>query len=446
MRTESKLFEAAAAVRRRLRSVLPVALAASTLGALSSAAPQENYFEFRFSLSGWDDVERANGRAMSDLGTNWAGWPGLALQYDWLRKTYLAVRSETHYLFQEAASVRRQFEERTRQLHEHEKDRQKLVEEYERYRAAAATAKPEQQAYFDAWYRRIQEWNGRVESRSQALNRERDRIAGLNRDLNARATRVGEEWSGKVDAYLASVRSELKAKKLKEIDAKIAEKRLQIKKDQKALSDYIKDSSQYAAAIEEAAELAEGARRENAWKAATSAFDLAVLREIGKLKANEAVKQSALQTLEKLFAQYDVPREQMLDWINRWRKGAKSLRAIRTKREYLEFLDDANNSVKGLNEAVRERYLEALWQGMNIVCKNPAYKLMMVGGEVYVGLFYTYRAHKAGSALVNQLLDQSPTRLQAVKALTATCEKHVKQLIELKKQRERVVSEEIVLY
>jgi hypothetical protein len=425
--------------RRLARFLLAGALL--LLGQLVLA--QENRFEFSLSLTGWDEVQRARDLAWKELGQNWKNWAELGRQYGWLEEYHLAVWRKTHPIFDSAAKVERQFNERTRQWQAHEEDHRKLVEEYERYRAAAATATPDQRAHFESWYRRIEEWNERVKARAIELDREKERIERLNRDLQTYAGQVGAEWTRAVDAYLALVRSEIRKKRLAEVEAKILQKRKQIRQDQSALSRYLKDSAVYVTAIEEAAALAEDARREAAWTAAIAAFDMAVAGQVRALKGAEAIRASQIQQLEKLMVRYDVPHARLAEWVSQWRRGESSLRAIRTQREYLEFLDTANASLKGVNESVRGRYAEALWNGLSLVANSPGLKLMMVNGEVYTGLAYLYWAHKSGKALVGQLFDHAPERLKAVKALTATCEKHVKELLALKKERERIKGEEI---
>lgn len=279
-----------------------------------------------------------------------------------------------------------------------------------------------------AWHARIEEWRGRYIAETEALKEIRTSLTNSMQTAYL-------DWKGDCSSYVAKAEPALKRA---EFDKKIADMQEQIKRDRKALEYYKDKVPGLHADVEAMAKDADQAREDGRMAAIDKAIGLCLDGAISKVGARELAARSQLKTVKALLIKHGVRPADAKKVLKGWFDAPNSVPSIKRTKEMLEQLSLLRDMAAAYDSTTKQQYWEALTACLGVFVQTPVLKLAITNFEVYSNLMYTGLSYATAKARVNQYSKLADADLKAIAKISTVYQKHVKELVKLKQEREAI--------
>lgn len=230
------------------------------------------------------------------------------------------------------------------------------------------------------------------------------------------------------------VREASKVLKTAEVEKKIADMKIQLDRDRRALEYYKDKLPGLHADVEAMALQADQAREDGKMAAIDKAIGLALDGAISSVEARQAATQSQLKQVKDILIKNGVRPVDAKKVLKGWFDAPKSVPSIKRTKEMLEQLGLLRDMAAAYDSTTKQQYYEALTACLGVFVKTPLLKLAITNFELYTNLLYTGLSYASAKARVRQYGKLADQDLTAIAKLSTVYQKHLKEMVELKKQ------------
>ena len=282
-----------------------------------------------------------------------------------------------------------------------------------------------------AWYQRREEWRLRLDSWVNAFNARNGVLRGQEASLNAELQNEYAQWKAGVEAFSREAEKVLRTA---EIEKKIADMKVQLDRDKRALEYYKDKLPGLHADVEAMAKEADEAREAGRMAAIDKAIGLALDGAISSVEARQAASQAQLKQVKDILIKNGVRPADAKKVLKGWFDAPKSVPSIKRTKEMLEQLGLLRDMAAAYDATTKQQYYEALATCLGVFVKTPLLKLAVTNFELYSNLLYTGLSYASAKARVTQYGKLADGDLRAIAKLSTVYQKHLKEMVELKKQ------------
>jgi hypothetical protein len=293
-------------------------------------------------------------------------------------------------------------------------------------------------AMLQAWFARLTSWGAKLDAWKAKLDPEFNRLVSSRSSLTGDLQRERNNWVQSCANYAATADRVLK---FAEVDDRIAKLKLKLDSDKRELDRYKSQVPGLHADIEKMALEAEQARLDGRMAAVDKAIGLALDGVVSKVGAREKTTRAKLRQVKDILIKHGVRPEDAKKVLKGWVDAPDSVQSIRHTREMLEQLGTLRDMAAALDSTTKQQYYEALVACLGVFVQTPVLKLAVSNFEIYSNLMYTGLSYATARARVNQYSKLADSELRAVAKISALYQKHVREMIELKKERERLAAQ-----
>lgn len=290
-------------------------------------------------------------------------------------------------------------------------------------------------AMLQSWHSRLVAWHTRIEAWRTRYNAENASLKEIKASLTNSMNTAYLDWKRDCSSYNAKAEIALKRA---EFDKKIADMQEQIKRDKRALEYYKDKVPGLHADIEAMAKQADEAREEGRMAAIDKAIGLALDGAIASTGARELAARSQLKTVKALLIKNGVKPDDAKKVLKGWFDAPNTVPAIRRQKEMLEQLGLLRDMAAAYDSTTQKQYWQALTACLGVFVQTPVLKLAITNFEVYSNLMYTGLSYATAKARVNQYSKLADADLKAIAKISTVYQKHVKELVKLKQEREAI--------
>ena len=104
----------------------------------------------------------------------------------------------------------------------------------------------------------------------------------------------------------------------------------------------------------------------------------------------------------------------------------------------LEQLSLLRDMAAAYDSTTKQQYYEALTACLGVFVQTPVLKLAITNFEIYSNLMYTGLSYATAKARVNQYSKMADADLKAIAKISTVYQKHVKELVKFKQEREAI--------
>ncbi len=312
-----------------------------------------------------------------------------------------------------------------------------------RYKAAGGgtTVSKERYPALLAWYKRGVAWRDRLITWHARLRSEYARLYGEAVRIRFRFTEATSEWLSSCSSFTRDGKEAAKNGILADFDERIAKIEYKAKLERNALEVYKTQLPGYVEDVEEMAKKADGAREEGADKAHEQGLTVITQHLLANCDKQEKITREQLRKVKQILYRDRVGKDVIKTVLKNWVDDGVSVLTIKTKRELLEQLSTLKDLSNAGEQVSKKQMLGALSSCLSTFVHCPLLNLIVVNTQVYTGLLYTGTSYFTAKARVGEMMKLTETALKDIERWTKLYKGHVKEIKDLKVEREKAASQ-----
>ena len=322
-------------------------------------------------------------------------------------------------------------------------DLKSYTDDSNNYKAAGGgtTVSKERLPALQAWYQRLEAWRGRLLSWKARADKEAVRLNGEARRIQSNLDDAASQWLSSCRSFTRDGKEAVKSGVLADFDDKISKVEYKAKLERNALEVYKTQLPGYVEDVEEMAKKADEAREEGADKALEQGLTVITQHLLASFDKQEKVTREQLRKVKQILYRDRVGKDVIKTVLKNWVDDGVSVLTIKTKRELIEQLSTLKDVSGAFGQVNKKQMLEALSSCLSTFVHCPLLNLVVVNTEVYTGLLYTGTSYFTAKARVGEMMKMTETALKDIERWTKLYKGHVKELKNLKVEREKVASQ-----